>query len=626
MILHKYKLIFKQVAGLLSLYFLTRLFFLIFNFSYFKNSENLLSPFLYGLRFDLVVICWLNGLLFTVQLLPFNFTENSIFKTIYRILFVTINAFALLFNCIDIGYFEFIQKRSTYDLFQTLSGDNDGMQVLPQYVADYWHVLLIWIGTILALAWLTKQKQLKAKAWSNKLRMIHLTALVIIFIPLLIVGSRGGLQFRPLDMIGATSYAKGKQVALVLNSPFCIMKSANKAQLEKVKYFDEAPLNLLYSPFHLPKDSVAFERKNVVIIIMESIGSEYTGLAQDNASLTPFLDSLSEKSTLFVNAFANGKTSIKGIPAVVAGIPTLFDGSFTYSSYNTNTFESVASILEKKGYSSSFFHGGNNGTMGFDVFAKAAGFDTYFGRNEYPNAKDFDGHWGIYDEPFFQYFKTKLDQERQPFVSCFFSLSSHHPYTIPEKYINKFKGNSLEIGASVQYADYALGKFFNEAKKTSWYGNTLFIITSDHTSMSKNPLFQTETGIYRIPILLFDPQEDKAKVVSHTIQQIDILPLVLSRLHYDLPYFAFGNSGSLQDFNHAVSFNGQYYQIISNQYCLQFDGEKTIAVYDIKADVMLKNNLVAVQGINYKREESLLKAIIQTYNRSLIENKMTSVD
>jgi phosphoglycerol transferase MdoB-like AlkP superfamily enzyme len=622
MIIQKYKLVIKQVIALLGLYFITRLFFLLFNFSYFNASDNLLTPFFYGLRFDLVVICWTNGLIFIISLLPFKFTDHYVFKSIYRIIFVLVNAFALLFNCIDIGYFEFIQKRSTFDLFQTLSGENDGMQLLPQYIADYWHVLIIWIAVIITLIIFSKSEQNQTTIWNNKKKWGHFMSIIIVFLPLLVIGSRGGWQYRPLDMIGASNYAKGKQVALVLNSPFCIMKSATKAQLEKVQYFDEKHLKQLYNTSHYKTDTFSFQQKNVVIIILESVGSEYTGLANDHASLTPFLDSLSERSTFFVNAFANGKTSIKGIPAIVAGIPTLFDGSFTYSSYNANTFESIASLLKKKGYKSSFFHGGNNGTMGFDVFAKAAGFDAYYGRNEHPNQEDYDGYWGIFDEPFYQFFKSKLDQEQAPFVSCFFSLSSHHPYTIPEKYKNKFKGNSLAISKSVQYADYALQQFFNEAKKSNWYKNTVFVITADHTSMSKNPKYQTDIGIYSIPILIFEPNVAIGTEVKSTIQQIDIMPSILKKLNYDLPYFAYGNTYSSQTIKHAVSYNGQYYQLISDKYCLQFDGEKTIAVYDLKVDPMIKKNLIHHHKTNYKNEENLLKAIIQTYNQSMIENKM----
>ncbi|HRG57620.1 MAG TPA: LTA synthase family protein [Bacteroidia bacterium] len=453
----------------------------------------------------------------------------------------------------------------------------------------------------------------------KKIQSIFYT--IIFVLPIIIIGSRGGLQYRPIDMISATAYAEGKNVSLVLNTPFCIIKSANKAQLEKRNYFNSSAIKKYYKTTHLKTDTLAFVQKNVVIIILESIGSEYTALANDKASLTPFLDSLSKKSTNFIHAYANGKTSIKGIPAVIAGIPTLFDGSFTYSAYNANNFESIASLLKKKGYSSSFFHGGNNGTMGFDVFSKAAGFDKYYGRNEYPNQKDYDGHWGIFDEPFYQFFKSRLDQQKQPFVSSFFSLSSHHPYTVPERYKNKFKGNSLEISASVQYADYALQEFFEEAKHTNWYKNSLFVITADHTSMSNNSKYQTDVGIYSIPLLFFDPSDNQGKEEIGTIQQIDIMPSILGKLHYNLPYFAYGNDYTENKLHYAVSFNGQCYQLITDQYCLQFDGEKSLAIYDIKNDQFLKNNLI--KSINLKLEEDLLKSIIQTYNQSLIENKMT---
>lgn len=595
----------------------------MFNYSYFSHTEHIFNLFINGVRFDLVVICWLNGLLFIIQLLPFKFVDHILFKRIIRIVFIAVNALALLFNCIDIGYFEFIQKRSTYDLFQTLGGEHDGMQVLPSYIADYWYVLLIWIIVIGCLIYFTGIKKSMQEIWPVKLKIIHLTSVILLFLPLLVIGSRGGWQYRPLDMIGASDYAQGKNVALVLNSPFCIMKSATKSLLEPVKYFSENQVNAIYNPLHNDKDSVEFQQKNVVFIIMESFGSEYTALAKDNHSLTPFLDSLANKSMQCTHACANGKTSIKGIPAIVAGIPTLFDGSFTYSAYSANGFESIATTLKKKGYSTSFFHGGNNGTMGFDVFAKAAGFDTYYGRNEYPNQLDYDGHWGIYDEPFFLFFKQQLDNEKRPFATCFFSLSSHHPYILPEKYNSKFKGNSLAIGASIQYADYALGKFFNAAKKTEWFKNTVFVITGDHTSLSGNEYYQTDVGIYSIPLLIYDASEQAGKIIEKTVQQIDILPSVLKKLHYDLPYFAFGNAIQDTGLGYAVSFNGQYYQLITANYCIQFNGEKTIAVYDLKKDKLVKQNKINTSELNFKREENLLKAVIQSYNRCLIENKMT---
>jgi arylsulfatase A-like enzyme len=149
------------------------------------------------------------------------------------------------------------------------------------------------------------------------------------------------------------------------------------------------------------------------------------------------------------------------------------------------------------------------------------------------------------------------------------------------------------------------------------------VITADHTSMSKNEKYQTDAGIYSIPILIFDPSKSEVEIVEKTVQQIDILPTILDLLHYDLPYFAFGNAMSANKSTYAISFSGQYYQLITDNYCLQFDGEKVIALFDRQYDKLLKDNLVNKASVNYKKEETLLKAIIQTYNASLIENKMS---
>jgi phosphoglycerol transferase MdoB-like AlkP superfamily enzyme len=619
----RYQNIGRQILILLLLYAVTRLVFLLYNYAYFNNYPSKAASFVYGIRFDLAVICWLNGILFIALLLPFNFTENKFYRAVFRALFVIINALALLLNCIDIGFFEFVQKRSTYDLFQTLLGENDGTQLLSQYLLDYWYVLLLWLAILVTLIYTAKQAVVSKIQFSAKSTVLQLLLLIFVFVPMLVLGARGGWQYRPLDMIGASQYASGKHVALVLNTPFCLLKSANKMQLSKLTYFKPQQLESIYSPIHHPNDSATFTPKNIVIIILESIGSEYTGLADKKNSLTPFLDSLAQKSISYTRVYANGKTSIKVIPAVIASIPTLFDGSFTYSAYNANDFESIASLLKRKGYHSTFFHGGKNGTMGFDVLAKAAGFDEYVGSDEYiGNPADDDGNWGIFDEPFFKFYKNRLDSEKQPFVSCIFSLSSHHPYIVPPPYKQRFKGNSLAISGSVQYADYALHQFFKAAKKSTWYKNTLFVITSDHTSMSKNPLYQTDAGIYSIPLLLFDPSLDSGYAVNRTIQQIDVMPTVLHRLHYDKPYFAFGKPALDGQPGYAVSFSGQFYQLISDRYCLQFDGEKTCAVFNMQTDSLLSKNIVHQRGINYKEEENWLKAMLQTYNQSLIDNRM----
>ena len=113
------------------------------------------------------------------------------------------------------------------------------------------------------------------------------------------------------------------------------------------------------------------------------------------------------------NAFANGVRSIEALPAITASIPSLMTEPFITTSYANNSFESIASLLLKEGYSTSFFHGGERGTMGFYEFTKKSAFQDYYGREEYNNDADYDNNWGIYDEPFLQFFAQELSQTKR---------------------------------------------------------------------------------------------------------------------------------------------------------------------------------------------------------------------
>src|SRR5690606_14279042 len=144
-------------------------------------------------------------------------------------------------------------------------------------------------------------------------------------------------------------------------------------------------------------------------------------------------------------------------------------------------------LLGEKGYETAFFHGAPNGSMGFSAYMQLAGIKNYYGKNEYNNDDDFDGIWGIWDEPFMQFMAKKLDTFKQPFFSSFFSLSSHHPFKVPEHYAGKFPKGQLPLHEPIGYVDNALRQFFNTASKSEWYKNTLFVIVADHASMIHFP-------------------------------------------------------------------------------------------------------------------------------------------
>jgi arylsulfatase A-like enzyme len=618
----------KKIVALLGLYTICRLLFYLFNSAHFSGSfsPNLFPAFFYGIYFDASIIILLNLAYILLFLLPFPFREKSGYQAGLRWLFIAVNSIALLSNCIDLVYFQFTLKRSTADVFNFFGGGigNDLFRLLPQFLKDYWYIFLIWA----ALTWLLividkRSGSTKPLSW-NRRQYTRQSFILILDLGLAVLISRGGMQLRPIGIVNAGEFVQSNYVPLLLNSPFSIIKTMEVQGIEpRIYYTDDAEMRKLFDPHHKGKTG-EFKKLNVFVIALESFSKEYIGAINGRGSGdTPFLDSLIGQSLVFTNAFANGKRSIEGIPAIVAGIPSWTDEAFITSRYGSNQVNSLASLLKAEGYSTSFFHGGTNGTMGFDAFAGLAGYDHYYGRTEYNNEKDYDGNWGIWDEEFLQYTAKMTGKQPQPFFNTVFTLTSHHPYPIPPKYKGRFKEGALEIDKTIRYSDFALKRFFEAAEKMSWFKNTLFVLSADHTGISNDPFFANRLGNFSIPIIYYLPGSDLKGMDSTFTQQIDILPSVLDYLNYPKPYFAFGNSVFDPYANHyAFTYNSGCYELIDHYYITQYaDNRETDLLY-FKNDSTLEHDVREQHWDLVKAMERKTKAIVQTYQQSIVNNRM----
>lgn len=612
---------------LLLMYTGCRLLFFIFNYTYFTNTslKEFFSCLFYGLRFDLSAVAMTNSLFALLYLAPFPFRHYKIYRRIVNGIFYLINITAILLNCIDIAYFKFIFKRTTADTFHLITTGNDFVHLLPEFITDYWYIVLIWLVFTAILVY-RNWKIDKQLVYDEHLKFNYKTACLSFIILYIIttIAYRGGFQLKPISIINAGEDVQAKHIPLTINTPFAVLKTLGAATISEMDYFPEQELKKNFEPVcHFSNKE--FKPLNVVLMIVESLSKEYVGVLNGGKGYTPFLDSLLSKSLVFDNAFANGKKSMEGIPAILAGIPALMTEPYITSNYAGNKITGIAGLLKKKGYSTAFYHGGNNGTMGFDAFTRLAGFDQYYGRNEYNNDKDYDGSWGIWDEPFFQYFAKQLDQTKEPFVNAIFSLSSHHPYHVPDVYKDLLKEGELPIHKSVRYADLSLRNFFNTVSKTKWFDNTLFVITADHTGNAWEDAGSTMVSIYRIPVIFYKHNSELKGNSQTIIQQIDIMPSVLDYLGYNEPFFAFGKSAFDTAASHfATAYINEVYLDFDKNHILLFDGEKSIGLHDFEKDPLLKNNVVASDSSNRKLMEKELKSVIQTFNHSLIHNEMTA--
>ena len=617
MIVALYRFLFTRLLFLLFLFSLCRLLFFLFYSDQFEDCSfnQITHAFVMGVRFDLSILLVFNIvlLLFLAAGRFFEIPKGLFFLA--KILFAVVNASLLALNLIDLEYFSFTAKRTGIEILGIK--DDIGNQFY-QLVFNYWHIVLL--GFMLFLWLLLRTLRLKYKPVKSDKPILYFMIGYALFIGAAIVGIRGGFQLKPLRPNIAFSIEPGKLGNVVLNTPFNIFMTIGIQPIERVVFFkDDNQVTEILKDWNIQHTNrtlpIHQQKQNVVIIILESFSSEYMGLNNPYEGYTPFLDSLAKTNLFFPNHFANGKVSMEAVPSVLASIPGLMQEPYITSLYQTNTLNGLGTQLIKEGYHTSFFHAAKNGSMGFDAFTKNADFTHYYGLNEYTgNKEDFDGNWGIYDEPYLQYFNKTISTFPQPFVSSVFTISSHQPYSLPEKFKNKFPKGLLEIYPSIGYTDYALRKFFEAAKKESWYKNTLFVITADHTQMHGTRLYYNTRGDYNIPLIFFHPSEKLKADTSLVADQIDIMPSILDYLNVVNPNPALiGQSvfGKQPKHDYAVNFSNNTYRVFLKDFYIEGSIDKEFMIKNYKDVILRKAD---------QHEKEFIQAIIQYYNNGMIDN------
>ena len=580
-----------------------------------------------GLRFDLAAILTTNLPWLILFLLPFARDRKGYFDHILFFWFMLSNGFFLLLNVADIAYFPFIQTRMQFDAMRFVTGEKgpEFFNLLPRFISQYWYLWFSWLMMVVLLARIYRKIHLADILIFPDRRTLILSGLLSLpAAALIVIGIRGGLQGRPLSIIHASEMTTAVNIPLILNSPFSVLTTYDKTALPEWNFLPPNEFDQCTELRFKPDQGKPFQKRNVVLIIVESLSRNHLGFISGRTN-TPFLDSLLAQSLYFDRAFANARVSIEGIPAILASIPSWQDNPFIFSPYSTNRIQSLATALKPHGYKTSFFHGGSSGTMGFNYFCSLAGFENYYGREQYPLKSDFDGEWGIWDEPFLQFMIKELDQSPQPFATAVFTLNPHDPFRIPEKYRAQFKQPGHPIETSIRYTDYALEEFFRSAQKSDWYHNTLFVITADHTAPITEDKRFPAVDEYRIPIAFFLPDSSLRGSSDQIAEQIDILPSILDLLDYPDSCFSFGRSLFRNDCSRSsVNYRNGLFQYIDSAYCYQFNGKSAVALYQWTKDSFFTNNLIW-NGQNEKlriEKDKALKRRLQRFNQALIRNQM----
>ena len=623
-------------------YFLARLIYFFENYSYFSQNlsfSHVLEMLRGGLVFDTSAILVTNIPYIVLMLFPIHYKESAIYQKLCRAVFLIINGLALAINLCDAVYFRFTMRRTTTTVFSEFANEENLGGVFLKETINHLYLLVLFVVMVWAMYRLYRMTGLKHKEltwWHYDLAtLLSLAALA----PFVVAGIRGGFAtaVRPITISNANQYVdRPTDAALVLNTPFSLYRTIGKAVFVVPEYYqNEAAMASVFTPIHVPNDSVPMTKKNVVVLIVESFGREYIGALNGTLEnsryrgYTPCVDSLIAKSITFSHSYCNGRKSIDGMPSILSSIPCFVE-PFFLTPASMNHVSGIASLLVGEGYQTAFFHGAQRGSMGFQAFARSTGFQEYYGREDYDEDTrfggdaDFDGMWAIWDEPFLQYYAAKMSEMKEPFMTAVFTASSHHPYAIPEKYKEVYPEEGLTIHKCIRYTDMAIGRFFQEASRQPWFKNTIFVLTSDHTNQSDHMEYQTDLGGFCSPIIIYEPgvTDQQPEMQQKIAQQIDILPTLMGRLHYPKPYFAFGidvlNTPAEQTW--AVNYMNGFYQYVKHGHVIQFDGQKTTAAYAL-TDSLMQNNLVN-QLPEQPQMEREVKAIVQQYMERMTQDRL----
>ncbi len=372
---------------------------------------------------------------------------------------------------------------------------------------------------------------------------LFIGAYIIITSILLFLGIRGGISEIPITQ-SKSYFSKHNFINLgSVNTAYSFLIST----LENYKFKDINPFsfynldeakNRVYKLHKVETDTTVSilktNRPNIVVLILESWSADLIQSLGGKEGITPEFNKLEKNGVLFTNFYASGNRSEQAMTSIFAGFPSTPIRAISHNLDKIIGLPSLTKILEKEGYSSSYYFGGELMYGGINSFISVNGFDII------KEGKDIDkkltrGKLGVHDEFLLNEQIKDLNNTEEPFFSALFTLSTHSPYDQPMEDVINWAETKSQNGYlnSAFYTDKSLGEYFKKAQSQSWYENTLFIIVADHSHDTYNhwPVYKKE---YRhIPLLLLGDvikDEFRGFKIDRISSQTDIAGTLLPQM------------------------------------------------------------------------------------------------
>ena len=600
------------------------LFRIIFQLQYYPSIpfSDELSVLYWGLRLDFAAVFYINILFFIFYFFIGPFLSSDWQKRLAVLIFSLINLPFIALNLIDLIYYQYNLRRSTVDLFYVFG---DSIHSFGALFRQYWYVVISFILIAIVFVSLVKRIIYRDNEALKEQRLWR-WAIPVLFIAFCFIIARGWKR-RPIVPSTALLHVEASKQPLVNNSTLNLLYSWFRfsTKLERKNYFAPAVLDTIYTIRRQYPQQQEMDKRNIVIFLLESFNENFFTPGPGRAK-TPFFDSLMQKSTVCLDAFANGHESSKGAMAVLGSIPSFPDEPLFISDYAAVKMKGIGTILKDEGYDTNFFLGAEYDHFNFAKLCRMIGIDNYYSRDTYKQPGHDDGNWGIYDEYFFNYFAEITGQKKNPFFAVLYNISSHPPFAIPANEKKQFTipGQSAQQN-SITYVDDCFRRLYERIKAQPWFSNSLFVFCSDHTLLKDVYDKSYQYKAFHIPIFIYDPSQPQQSIIKGIVQQMDIVPSVLDRIHYSKPFMSFGNSiFRPEEKRFSIYRAGYHYQLTDSTTITGYDShsEKLIYHYQFKTDSLLRTNLVSAGDSSILQRERLIRAIIQRFNNSMLEQDL----
>ena len=522
--------------------------------------EQLLQAFINGLRFDGAVIARVYGIPLLLMWLPFQrFDSRKWFDPLAWLLYL-LTLMMLLILAGDIIYYAHVNRHISYELV-LLEHD---LTFLARFAfeAKYWAVILFLLLAAL-LGWL----------WWYLIRISFVPSrfgkprYVMLFLLLLLVG-RGGPTGKVIEIIDAYGTGNVSYGNLSLNGVFTtIVFGLNMERVNHHFFPREQALAILSGGDKLQTPDYPMLRRytgeptglNVVFILLESWDFEYVdSFGGNDFGVTPNFDALARDGLRFTRFYAAGQRSIEGVQATLTGVPALKGLPRIDAGIGVSNISRLGTIVRRHDYSTLFAQTSGRDSFKISGIASATGFEHFYGMEDIPLILDYpdpDAAAFGWDYDTLQLMKEKLDGLKPPFLAYAFTGTTHSPYpALPSRFMLRPHGADDVNGYlnALYYSDWSLGQFMQEARKTDWFDNTVFIFTADHVShlRQRNDLFQQ----FQIPLLIYSPKLFSSAEHRIVGSQLDVMPTILDILGLDEEFAALGESLLRKNHSSAEAF------------------------------------------------------------------------